>query len=131
MKRTVRKAVSYTKSYKSMVVHSIVSEGTSIASVCMQYGIDEVYMVREWVREYMKKRGMVRIPRTLTKRKNAPLVLIHEPIDRQFRKYEEIIMYQESFIEALYSEADEETKKKLLEGLSPSRRARLKKTGKL
>jgi hypothetical protein len=57
--------------------------------------------------------------------------LIHEPIDRQFRKYEEIIMYQESLIEALYSEADEETKKKLLEGLSPSRRARLKKTGKL
>ena len=28
MKRKVRKAVSYSKSYKSMVVHSIVSEGT-------------------------------------------------------------------------------------------------------
>jgi hypothetical protein len=97
----------------------------------MQLKIDEVYMVREWVREYMKKRGMIRIPRTLTKRKNAPMVLIHEPIDRQLRKYEEIIMYQESLIEALYSEADEETKKKLSERLSPSRRAKLKKTGKL
>ena len=50
MKRTVRKAVSYSKSYKSMVVNSIVSEGTSIVSACIQFGIDEVYMVREWVR---------------------------------------------------------------------------------
>ena len=40
MKRTVRKAVSYSKSYKSMVVNSIVSEGTSIVSACMQFGID-------------------------------------------------------------------------------------------
>ena len=131
MKRKVRKAVSYSKSYKSMVVREIVSGGISIASACMQYGIDEVYMVREWVREYMKKRGMVRIPRTLTKRKNAPMVLIHEPINRQFERYEEIIMYQESLIEALYLEADEKTKKKLLERLSPSQQARLKKTGRL
>jgi transposase-like protein len=131
MKRKVRKAVSYSKSYKSMVVHEIVSGGISIASACMQYGIDEVYMVREWVREYMKKRGMLRIPRTLTKRKNAPMVLIHEPINRQFERYEEIIMYQESLIEALYSEADEETKKKLLKQLSPSQQSRLKRTGRL
>jgi transposase-like protein len=131
MKRKVRKAVSYSKSYKSMVVNEIVSGGISIASACMQYGIDEVYMVREWVREYMKKRGMLRIPRTLTKRKNAPMVLIHEPINRQFERYEEIIMYQESLIEALYSEADEETKKKLLKQLSPSQQSRLKRTGRL
>jgi transposase-like protein len=114
-----------------MVVHNIVAEGISIASVCMQFGIDEVYQVREWVREYMKKRGMVRIPRTLTKRKKAPMAMIHEPINRQFQRYEEIIMYQECMIEALYAEADEAIKKKLLEMLSPSQRARLKKTGKL
>jgi transposase-like protein len=114
-----------------MVVREIVSGGTSIASACMQYGIDEVYMVREWVREYMKKRGMVRIPRTLTKRKNAPMVLIHEPINRQFERYEETIMYMESVIEALYSEADEETKKKLLKQLSPSQQTRLRRTGRL
>jgi transposase-like protein len=131
MKRKVRKAVNYSKSYKSMVVHKIVADGISIASVCMQFGIDEVYQVREWVREYMKKRGMVRIPRTLTKRKKAPMAMIHEPINRQFQRYEEIIMYQECMIEALYAEADEAIKKKLLEMLSPSQRARLKKTGKL
>lgn len=102
MKRKARKAVSYTKSYKSMVVHDIVAEGISIASVCMQRGIDEVYMVREWVREYMKKRGMVRIPRTLTKRKKALMVMIHEPIDHQLRRYEEIIMYQWSFLILVY-----------------------------
>ncbi|MDD2718677.1 MAG: hypothetical protein PHS08_03295 [Candidatus Cloacimonetes bacterium] len=131
MKRKVRKAVKYSELTKRMVIHDIVSEGISIASACMQNGIDEVYMVREWVREYMKKRDMLRIPRTLTKRKNAPMVLIHGPINRQFERYEEVIMYQESLIEALYSEADEETKKKLLEKLSSSRRKRLKRTGRL
>jgi transposase-like protein len=131
MKRKVRKAVNYPKSFKSMVVDEIVREGFSIASVCMQLGIDEVYQVREWVREYMKKRGMVRIPRTLTKRKKAPMVMINEPINRQFKRYEEMIMYLESTIEAFFSVADEETKKKLLERLSPSQQARLKKTGKL
>ncbi|MCB5256465.1 MAG: hypothetical protein M0R32_02100 [Candidatus Cloacimonetes bacterium] len=70
MKRKVRKAVKYSELTKRMVIHDIVSEGISIASACMQNGIDEVYMVREWVREYMKKRDMLRIPRTLTKRKN-------------------------------------------------------------
>ena len=131
MKRKVRKAVKYSELTKRMVIYDIVSEGISIASACMQNGIDEVYMVREWVREYMKKRDMLRIPRTLTKRKNALMVLIHGPINRQFERYEEVIMYQESLIEALYSEADEETKKKLLEKLSSSRRKRLKRTGRL
>lgn len=131
MKRKARKAVNYTKSFKSMVVNEIVREGFSIASICMQRGIDEVYQVREWVREYMKKRDMVRIPRTLTKRGKAPMVLINEPINRQLKRYEEIIMYQDSTIEALYSVVDKETKKKLLERLLPSQQARLKKTGKL
>lgn len=131
MKRNVRKVVSYSKSYKSLVVNSIMREGISIASACMQFGIDEVYQVREWVREYMRKRGLVRVPRSLTKRKDTQMVLINEPINRQFKRYEEIIMYQESLIEALYSESDEETKKKLLEKLSPSQQARLKKRGRL
>lgn len=131
MKHKAKKVVNYPKSFKSMVVDEIVREGFSIVSVCMQLGIDEVYQVREWVREYMKKRGMVRIPRTLTKRKKAPLVMINEPINRQFKRYEEMIMYLESTIEAFFSVADEETKKKLLERLSPSQQTRLKKTGKL
>jgi len=131
MKRKARKAVTYSNHIKSMVVNEIVREGFSIASICMQRGIDEEYQVREWVREYMKKRGMVRIPRTLTKRKKAPMVMINEPINRQFKRYEEIIMYQESMIEAMYEVADEETKKKLLEKLSPSQQKRLKQTGRL
>ena len=131
MKRKVKKAVSYSRSFKKLVVNNIVCEGLSVASACMQFGIEAEYQVREWVREYMKKRGLIRIPRTLTKRKNAPMVIINEPINRQFQRYEEIIMYQESLIEAFYSEADEVTKKKLLEKLSPSQQARLKRTGKL
>lgn len=131
MKLKVKKAVSYSKSYKSVVVNSILREGISIASACMQFGIDEVYQVREWVREDMKKRGISRIPKTLTKRKKAPLVIINEPINRQFQRYEEIILYQESLIEAFFSESDEATKKKLLERLSPSQQKRLKRTGRL
>lgn len=49
MKRNVRKVVSYSKSYKSLVVNSIMREGISITSACMQYwdrrSIDEVYQV--------------------------------------------------------------------------------------
>ena len=86
-------------------------------------------MVREWVREYMKKRDMLRIPRTLTKRKNALMVLIHGPINRQFERYEEVIMYQESLIEAQYSEADEETKKTVRKALIISEK-KAKKNGK-
>lgn len=131
MKRKAKKAVSYSKSFKSLVVNEVLTNGISIASVCMQQGIDEVYQVREWVREDMKKRGLLRIPRTLTKRKKAPLVMINEPINRQFQRYEEIIMYQQSLIEALYAESDQNTKKKLLEQLSPTQQRRLKQTGKL
>lgn len=131
MKRKAKKAVSYSKSFKSLVVNEVLTNGISIASVCMQQGIDEVYQVREWVREDMKKRGLLRIPKTLTKRKKAPLVMINEPINRQFQRYEEIIMYQQSLIEALYAESDQNTKKKLLEQLSPTQQRRLKQTGKL
>jgi len=131
MKRKAKKAVSYSKSFKSLVVNEVLTNGISIASVCMQQGIDEVYQVREWVREDMKKRGLLRIPKTLTKRKKAPLVMINEPINRQFQRYEEIIMYQQSLIEAIYAESDQNTKKKLLEQLSPTQQRRLKQTGKL
>jgi len=79
----------------------------------------------------MKKRGMVRIPRTLTRRGNAPKVIFSEPVNKQFERYEEIILYQECLIEAFYRNSDEEGKKKLLEKLSPTQRRNLKRTGKL
>lgn len=131
MKRQAKKAVSYGSWFQSNVVYAVVRDGFSIASVCTQYGIDEMYKVREWVRDYMKKHGMVRIPRTLTRRGNAPKTLFSEPVNRQFKRYEEIILYQECLIEAFYENADEKIKKKLLDQLSPKQRKSLKRKGKL
>jgi hypothetical protein len=54
-----------------------------------------------------------------------------EPVNRQFERYEEIILYQETLIEAFYAFATEEQKKKLLEKLSPTQRRNLKRSGKL
>lgn len=131
MKLKAKKAVSYSKSYKDYVVYAVMRDGFSIASVCTQLGIDEPNKVREWVREEMRKRGISRIPRTLIRRGKAPKALISEPINRQFQRYEEMLIYQESMIEALYEFADEETKKKLLEKLSPTQQRNLKRTGRL
>jgi transposase-like protein len=131
MKHKAKKVVSYSPGFKSNVVYAVVRDGFSIASVCTQYGIDEMYQVREWVREYMKKRGMVRIPRTLTRRGVAPKVVFSEPVNRQFERYEEIILYQECLIEALFANSGENDKKKLLEKLSPSQQKSLKRKGKL
>lgn len=131
MKRKAKKAVSYSNSYKSYVVYAVIRDGFSIASICTQFGIDEPNKVREWVREEMRKRGLARIPRTLIKRGNAPKALFSEAVNRQFKRYEEMLIYQESLIEAMYSVADEETKKKLLEKLSPVQQRNLKRKGKL
>lgn len=131
MKREAKKVVSYSRSFKEQVVYAVVRDGFSIAKVCSMNGIDEIYQVREWVRDYMKKRGMTRAPRTLTRRKNAPRAYIPEAVDRQLKRYEEMLLYQQIFIESMYEVADEETKKKLLEKLSPTQRRNLKKTGKL
>jgi len=75
MKRKAKKAFSYSESYKMHIIYAVMREGFRIASICTQFGIDNPFMVREWVREEKKKRGLVRIPRTLTKRGNAPKVL--------------------------------------------------------
>ena len=61
MKHKVRKAVSHSISYKIMVVNEIVSGGLSIASACIQYKIDEVYMVRERVARIYSKLLVVKI----------------------------------------------------------------------
>jgi transposase-like protein len=131
MKRKAKKAVSYSESYKQYIVYAVMRDGFSIASICTQFGIDEPYMVREWVREFMKKRGLVRIPRTLTKRGNAPKVIFSEAVNHQFRRYEEIILYHTCLIESMFKVADEETKKKLLSMLTPAQQRNLKRKGKL
>lgn len=131
MKRNAKKEVRYSKGFKNYIIYAVVRDGLSIANVCAQHGIDEMYKVREWVREFMKKRGITRIPRTIVKRGKAPRAFISEPVNRQLKTYEEMIMYQEIMIEAMYEVADEETKKKVLEWLSPTQRRNLKKRGKL
>jgi transposase-like protein len=131
MKRKAKKAVSYSRNFQAAVVYAVVRDGFSIATVCSQNGIEEMYRVREWVREYMKKHGLVRRPRSLTRRGKAPKAFISEPVNRQFERYEEIILYQETLIEAFYAFATEEQKKKLLEKLSPTQRRNLKRSGKL
>ncbi|MBM3120172.1 MAG: transposase [Chloroflexi bacterium] len=131
MKRNAKKVVRYTNSFKNFIVHAVVRDGQSIASVCAHHGIDEMYKVREWVREFMKKRGLTRIPRSIVNRGKAPKVFISEPVNRQLRIYEEMIEYQEFVIETLFEVADEDTKKKLLDWLSPKRRANLRKKEKL
>ncbi len=131
MQRHAKKTINYSRKFKEYVVYAVVRDGLSIAAVCSQNGIDEMYKVREWVRAYMKKRGLVRRPRTLTRRQNAPRAFISEPVNRQFQRYEEIIMYQEKLIEALYEAGDGELKKKLLSGLSPTQRKNLRSKGKL
>lgn len=131
MKRKAKKAVSYTESYKRHIIYAVMREGYSIASICTQYGIDEPFMVREWVRKEMKKRDLVRIPRTLTRRGKAPKVLFSEPVNRQFKRYEEILLYQTCLIESMFKVADEETKKKLLLLLTPAQQRNVKRTGKL
>lgn len=127
MKRTVRKTVNYTKSYKRFIVNAVMRDGISIASICTQQGIDEPYKVREWVRAEMKKRDLVRIPRTLLKRGKTPKVCISEPVNRQFERYEEILIYQECLIESLLLHIDKDAKKKVFAMLSPAQRRDLKR----
>lgn len=131
MQHQAKKVVKYTRSFQQRVVYAVMREGFSIASICSQLGIDQPYAVREWVRKEMKKRGLVRIPRTMVKRKSAPKVLISEPVNRQLKRYEEMLFYQECLIEAMYQEGTPEQKKKLLEMLTPKQRKSLKQTGKL
>jgi transposase-like protein len=131
MQHAAKKVVKYTRKFQQTVLYAVMREGISIASVCSQFGIDHPYAVREWVRREMKKRGLVRIPKTMVKRKSAPQVLISEPVNRQFQRYEEIIMYQQCMLEAMYQEGTPEQKKKLLGMLTPKQRKSLKQTGKL
>jgi len=131
MQRAAEKVVKYSRKFQQTVVYAVMREGFSIASVCSQFGIDQPFTVREWVRREMKKRGLVRIPRTMVNRKTAPKVVVSEPVNRQFQRYEEIIMYQQCMLEALYREGTPEQKKKLLAMLTPKQRKSLKQTGKL
>jgi len=67
MKRIAKQVVRYGRSFKEHVVYAVVRDGISIAKVCSLNGIDEMYKVREWVRAYMKKKGMIKIPGSPTR----------------------------------------------------------------
>jgi transposase-like protein len=131
MKHIDSNSVSYTKSYKQYIIYAVMRNGDSIAKVCHWNNISDENMVRTWVREFMKKRGMTRIPRTMKTKRGEPKVCIPERINHEFSRLEETILYLQTVVESMFSVVDEESKKKLLEKLSPSLRKRLKKEGKL
>lgn len=131
MQREAKQLVKYTRSFQRRVVYAVMREGYSIAAICSQLGIEHPYSVREWVREEMKKRGLVRVPKGMLKRKSAPPVQVSEAVNRQLKRYEEMLFYQECMLEALYRNGTPEQKKKLLEMLTPTQRKNLKQTGKL
>ena len=125
MQRKARKADTYSRSYKRFIVNAVIRDGISIPSICMQEGIDHPFSVREWVREEMKKRELVRIPKTLYRRGKAPLVQISAAVNRQFEEYEEYMIYFRCIIEQLLHHMDEETKKKVFSQLSKDQQRRL------
>ena len=131
MKYIIYKGVRYSKSYYNYLVYKVVREGMSITKVCYLWGIEDVSMLRTWVSEFMKKRGMTRIPRRLKTEVGAPKINIPECIDHEFRRLEETILYLQLLVEAAFSEVDEVTKKKLLQQLPPKLRKSLKQKGKL
>lgn len=131
MERHIYNGVSYSHKYYNNVVLQVVREGHSATKVSYEEGINDVAMVRTWVREYMEKRGLKRAPRRLKRRAGAPRVNIPACVDTEFRRLEESVYYLQTLLEEAYKVMDEEQKKSLLRRLSPKLRKNLKEKGKL
>lgn len=131
MERHVYHGISYSHKYYHQVVLQVVREGFSAAKVSYEEGINDVAMVRAWVREYMDKRGLKRTPRRLKRRAGVPKVNIPACVDTEFRRLEESVYYLQSLLEEAYKVMDEEQKKSLLRQLSPKLRKNLREKGKL
>jgi len=131
MKRKAIKAVSYTRSYKAMLVSRIVHGGESIAKTCALEGVANTWQVRSWVKSYLQEKGIKLMPKVLNRRKPKRRILIPAGLDKEMSRLEERNLYLECTLEAMYAEGDSEIKKKLLSLLSPSQREHLKRTGKL
>lgn len=126
MQRHVYNGVSYSHEYYNNVVLQVVREGHSATKVSYEEGINDVAMVRTWVREYMNKRGLKRAPRRLKRRAGAPKVNLPACVDVEFRRLEETVYYLETLLEQAYLVMDAEQKKSLLRQLSPKLRQSLK-----
>jgi hypothetical protein len=131
MERHVYNGVSYSHKYYNYVVLQVVREGFSATKVSYEEGINDVKMVRAWVRDYMEKHGLKRTPKRLKRRLGAPKVNIPACVDNEFRRLEESVYYLQTLLEESYKVMDEEQKKSLLRQLSPKLRKSLKDTGKL
>lgn len=131
MKRTVIKAVNYTRYYKEMIVKQIVHGGYSITKICALEGIANTWQVRSWVKTYMQAKGIKLMPKVLSRKKPKRRIIIPDEVNKELSRLEEQNIYLESMVEAMYEVGDAEIKKKLLEKLSPSQRESLKRTGKL
>jgi transposase-like protein len=126
MQRHVYNGVSYSHKYYNYVVLQVVREGHSATKVSYEEGINDVAMVRTWVREYMNKRGLKRAPRRLKRRAGAPPVNIPACVDVELRRLEETVYYLETLLENAYLVMDNDQKKSLLRQLSPKLRQHLK-----
>lgn len=131
MQRHTYNGVSYSQKFYTYVVLQVVREGFSATKVSYELGINDVAMVRSWVREYMEKHGLKRAPRRLKRRVGAPKVNIPACIDIEFRRLEESVYYLQTTLEEAYKVMDEEQKKSLLRQLSPKFRKNLRDKGKL
>ena len=131
MQRYNGKAVSYSQKFYDYVVLQVVREGFSAAKVSYEEGINDVAMVRAWVREYMNKRGLKRAPRRLKRRASAPRVNIPACVDTEISRLEESVYYLQTLLEESYKLMDPGQKKSLLRQLSPKLRKNLREKGKL
>jgi transposase-like protein len=131
MKRTAIKVVNYSRRYRKTIVNQVIYDGFSVVKVCHLNDIANVWQVRDWVKEYRQEKGLIKMPKMLIKRRKPRTVIIPETLNKEIYRLEEIIIYLESTVEAMFAVADEETKKKLLEKLSPSQRLNLKRKGRL
>jgi hypothetical protein len=98
--------------------------------VSYEEGINDVAMVRSWVRDYMDKRGLKRVPRRLKRLSGLPRVNIPTCVDTELRRLEESVYYLQTMLEEAYKVMDEGQKKSLLRQLSPKLRKTLREKGK-
>lgn len=131
MQRYEHNGVSYSGKFHDYVVLQVVREGHSSAKVSYESGINDVALVRAWVRDFMNKRGLKRSPRRLKRRAGAPRVNIPVCVDTEIRRLEESMYHLQNLLEQAYLVMDEEQKKSLLRQLSPKLRKSMREKGKL
>jgi transposase-like protein len=131
MKRALDRAFIYPDKIRREVIHAVLYGGKSITEVCYYYNIADTWQARGWIRAYRKEKGITVMPKRLKWKHTFFHLDLPDEVNKEIQRLEEINIYLESMVEALFHEGDEEIKKKLLGMLSPSQRRSLKQKGKL